>query len=68
MAKTLVDIDDEVLADVMRLSGEPTKKSAVNRAIVELQRRLHLERYFDAVRSGVVDDLSDPDAMRGARR
>jgi len=47
---------------------EPTKKAAINRAMIEFQRRLHLDRYFDAVRAGIVDDQGDENAMRGARR
>ena len=43
MAVTQIDLDDEALADVMRLAGVHTKKEAVNlalRAYVERSRRI----------------------------
>lgn len=33
MAKTLVDIDDDLLAEVMAQSGARTKKQAINEAL-----------------------------------
>jgi Arc/MetJ family transcription regulator len=46
---TQIDIDDEALADAMRLSGERTKKDAVNmalRAYVDRHRRIEaLQRH-----------------------
>jgi Arc/MetJ family transcription regulator len=43
MTKTLVDVDDELLADVMAQSGAKTKKQAINEA---------LEYYREAQRTG----------------
>ncbi|WP_194202082.1 type II toxin-antitoxin system VapB family antitoxin [Glycomyces albidus] len=43
MTKTLVDVDDELLAEVMERSGARTKKQAINEA---------LEYYREAQRSG----------------
>ncbi|WP_335991539.1 type II toxin-antitoxin system VapB family antitoxin [Glycomyces sp. MUSA5-2] len=43
MTKTLVDVDDELLADVMAQSGARTKKQAINEA---------LEYYREAQRTG----------------
>jgi Arc/MetJ family transcription regulator len=43
MTKTLVDVDDELLADVMEQTGARTKKQAINEA---------LEYYREAQRSG----------------
>ena len=49
MGVTQIDIDDEALAEVMRLSGETTKKGAVNMALheyAERHRRIEaLERF-----------------------
>lgn len=33
MTKTLVDVDDDLLADVMAKSGAKTKKQAINEAL-----------------------------------
>ncbi|WP_168801571.1 type II toxin-antitoxin system VapB family antitoxin [Glycomyces buryatensis] len=43
MTKTLVDVDDELLADVMAKSGANTKKQAINEA---------LEYYREAQQTG----------------
>jgi Arc/MetJ family transcription regulator len=49
MGVTQIDIDDDALAEAMRLSGETTKKGTVNRALREFaarHRRIEaLERY-----------------------
>jgi Arc/MetJ family transcription regulator len=39
MGVTQIDIDDEALAEAMRLSGERTKKDTVNRALREFAAR-----------------------------
>ena len=39
MGVTQIDIDDDALADAMRLSGETTKKGAVNLALREYAAR-----------------------------
>lgn len=39
MGVTQIDIDDEALAEAMRLSGETTKKGAVNMALREYAAR-----------------------------
>lgn len=49
MALTQIDIDEEALAEAMRLSGTRTKKDTVNLALREFAARHHrveaLERY-----------------------
>lgn len=40
MAVTQIDLDDEALAEVMRLSGARTKKETVNLALREYAERL----------------------------
>ncbi|OKK07583.1 antitoxin [Streptomyces sp. CB03234] len=52
MSATQIDIDDEALAEAMRLSGARTKKETVNLALREYaERRRRTEarlRYFKA--------------------
>jgi Arc/MetJ family transcription regulator len=54
MAVTQIDIDDDALAEVMRLSGATTKKDTVNLALREYaarHRRIEaLERYAEAAK------------------
>lgn len=60
MAVTQLDLDDEALADVMRISGAKTKKEAVNlamRELVERRRRIEeSERRFWASREQSAPD------------
>ncbi|NXY97957.1 type II toxin-antitoxin system VapB family antitoxin [Streptomyces sp. BR123] len=52
MSATQIDLDDEALAEAMRLSGARTKKETVNRALREyVERRRRTEarlRHFQA--------------------
>jgi len=68
VTKRLVDIDDDLLAEVRVLTGAVTMKEAVNAALqqvidTELRRR-HLQR----LEAGKGTDLADEEVMRGARR
>lgn len=51
MSVTTLDLDDEALAETMRLAGVRTKKDAVNTALREYvarsRRIVALERYAD---------------------
>lgn len=68
MAKTLIDIDDAVLARAQELSGIATKKGVVAAALEGMVRRLELDSYSEFVTSGAVDDLTDPEVIRSAQR
>ncbi len=68
MTKTLVEIDDEVLARARTLSGIATKRGVIAAALEEMVRRLELDDYTEFVRSGALDDLGDPDVIRSAQR
>ncbi|MFD7298747.1 type II toxin-antitoxin system VapB family antitoxin [Streptomyces sp. NPDC059897] len=61
MAATQIDIDDEALAEAMRLSGARTKKETVNLALreyVERQRRSEARmRHFEAAQSWDAEDF-----------
>lgn len=39
MARTNIDLDDTLLAKALKLTGAPTKKEAVHKALEELVRR-----------------------------
>lgn len=68
MTKTLIDIDDELLADASIVLGTRTKKdtlrSALTEAVAVARRREHLA----LLRSEGLPDLSDPEVMEGAWR
>ena len=68
MTKRLVDIDDDLLAEVRVLTGAVTMKAAVNAALQEVidgeLRRRHLRR----LEAGEGIDLADDEVMRDAWR
>lgn len=68
VTKTLIDLDDLVLQRALELSGETTKKAVVRLALEEFVRRRELGSYLDLLRSGVLDDLSDPAVIASAQR
>ena len=68
MTKRLVDIDDDLLAEVRVLTGAVTMKEAVNAALQQVidgeLRRRHLRR-LEALTG---TDLADEEVMRDAWR
>jgi Arc/MetJ family transcription regulator len=68
MAKRLVDIDDELLAEAREILGAATMKDAVNRSLEEVVRADRRRRHVRRLRSMHGLDLDDPDAMSDAWR
>ncbi len=68
MAKTLIDLDDELLAQAAELLCTTTKKDTVNRALAEyIKYRLRIS-LGERLSSGELPDLADPDIMARAWR
>ena len=66
MALTQIDLDDEALAEAMRLSGATTKKDTVNIALREYAAR---HRRLDALEHyAKLSDSWDRDAWERDRR
>ncbi|GAA1407216.1 hypothetical protein GCM10009639_55700 [Kitasatospora putterlickiae] len=66
MARTVIDLDDDLLAEAQRLFGTTTKVATVNAALLEavkLARRIELA---DAIASGEFDLLSEPGTSAAA--
>lgn len=68
VAKTLIDIDEKLLAAAAKALGTKTKKDTVNAALADVLRRRAVARHMEAIRSGVFADLLDPEVMKGAWR
>jgi Arc/MetJ family transcription regulator len=68
--KTVIDIDDEVLALAAKELGTTTKKDSVNAALdfVANRRRRIEELLDDPFALGVGADISDATVMQQARR
>lgn len=68
MSKTLIDLDDELLAQAAELLGTKTKKDTVNRALSEYVKfRLRMS-LGERLASGGLPDLADPETMARAWR
>ncbi|MBB5913277.1 Arc/MetJ family transcription regulator [Nocardia transvalensis] len=70
MARTVIDLDDQLVADVSKALGTGTKKETVNAALREVletrRRALALTRLQDAVADGAfdLDQLDDKENYR----
>ena len=65
MKRTSLALDEQVIEETLRLSGERTSSKAVNHALTEFVRRARAGRIFQLAGSGLREgDLSD---MRGDR-
>lgn len=71
MARTVIDLDDELVASVAQQLGTTTKRDTVNAALREVlenrRRALALTRLREAASDGAVDLASLQD-KRGYRR
>jgi Arc/MetJ family transcription regulator len=68
MAKLLVEVDDDALAEAADLLGTRTKKDTVNAALAEVARRrrrlIALDKLVEMGQEGDFDVLLDKDAYR----
>jgi Arc/MetJ family transcription regulator len=68
MTKSLIDLDDEALAEAAILFGTTTKKDTVNTALREAAQRLRrieaLDRLSEMGAAGDFDELLDKRAYR----
>jgi Arc/MetJ family transcription regulator len=68
VSKTLIDIDDDLLTRSQQILGTTTKKDTVNAALRAVVRRRAAEEFVGLARSGVFDDLLDPEIAERAWR
>ena len=68
MAKTLIDIDDELLTQAAVHLGTATKKDTVNAALALVVRAAAFDAFSEFVAEGGLADLSDPEVMMRAWR
>jgi Arc/MetJ family transcription regulator len=69
LALTQIDIDDDALAEAMRLSGAKTKKDTVNLALREFaarHRRVAAPEHYAGLAAGW--DFEDWEHRRGAEK
>jgi Arc/MetJ family transcription regulator len=69
MKRTNLVLDEELLEEAVRLSGERTYSRAVERALEDFVRRARAGRILDLAGSGLWEgDLADMRRDRGAKR
>lgn len=68
MAKTVIDVDDELLAEAAEELGTRTKKATVNAALAEVARMARARAHVEWLAGGGLPDLGDPGVMRDAWR
>jgi Arc/MetJ family transcription regulator len=68
MTETLIDIDDELLAEAATILGTSTKKDTVNAALADVLRVRTASKLPKSARNGLESDLLDPEVANGAQR
>lgn len=68
MSRTLVDVDDALLAEAARLLGTRTKKDTVNAALAELVKQRRRAELVDWLAGDPLPDLRDDAVMDRAWR
>ncbi|MBO0843490.1 MAG: type II toxin-antitoxin system VapB family antitoxin [Nocardioides sp.] len=60
MARTVINVNDELLAQAAEIFGTETKVATVNAALEDAVKRRLRERFFDWLESGGLPDLTGP--------
>jgi Arc/MetJ family transcription regulator len=68
MAKTLIDLDEELLGQAQEVLGTTTKKETVHAAMRDVVRRAAVAKFLEMGHGGAFKDLADPDVMARAWR
>jgi Arc/MetJ family transcription regulator len=68
MSRTLVDIDDALLAEAREILGARTMKETVNRSLAEVVRLAAARRDLERLQGELGERLGDEELMRGAWR
>ncbi|MEV6385643.1 type II toxin-antitoxin system VapB family antitoxin [Streptomyces sp. NPDC051773] len=68
MSRTMIDLDDALVAEAAEILGTTSKRATVNGALAEFVAAAKRRRFMELLEEGVLDDLSDPEVMAGAWR
>ncbi|MDH6118172.1 type II toxin-antitoxin system VapB family antitoxin [Kitasatospora sp. GAS204B] len=60
MARTVIDLDDDLLAEAQQLFGTKTKVATVNAALLEAVKLARRIEFADAIASGEFNLLDEP--------
>ncbi|MER5224155.1 MULTISPECIES: type II toxin-antitoxin system VapB family antitoxin [Streptomyces] len=73
MARTMIDLDDEMVAQAKEIYGTKTKAAAVRAAVEDAVKRHLRQQFIDAVKSGeldfseIVEETKVTDSARDAK-
>jgi len=68
MSRTMIDLDDALVAEAAEILGTSTKRATINGALAEFVAAAKRRRFVELLEEGVLDDLGDPEVMAGAWR
>lgn len=68
MARTLVDLPGDLVRRGMELTGAPTKKAMITRALEDLVNREAQLEMINWVQDGGLPGITDPEVRADARR
>ncbi|MGX4691372.1 type II toxin-antitoxin system VapB family antitoxin [Streptomyces sp. JNUCC 63] len=68
MSRTMIDLDDALVAEAAEILGTTTKRATVNAALAEFVAAAKRRRFMEMLDEGVFDDLGDSTVMAGAWR
>ncbi|MET7835570.1 type II toxin-antitoxin system VapB family antitoxin [Micromonospora sediminicola] len=60
MSRTILDVDDDLLAEAAEILGTGTKKATVNAALQAVVNREKRREFADWLKSGGLPDLTGP--------
>ncbi|GLX18752.1 MULTISPECIES: type II toxin-antitoxin system VapB family antitoxin [Streptomyces] len=60
MARTVIDVDDALLAEAAEIFGTKTKVATVNAALEDVVKRRKREAFFNRLVEGRLPDLTGP--------
>ncbi|RSS39634.1 type II toxin-antitoxin system VapB family antitoxin [Streptomyces sp. WAC07061] len=60
MARTVIDVDDALLAEAAEIFGTKTKVATVNAALEDVVKRRKREAFFNRLAEGRLPDLTGP--------
>jgi len=63
MSRTILDVDDELLAEAARIFGTTTKKATVNAALLAAVNREKRREFAEWLKSGGMPDLTSPSGL-----
>lgn len=66
MSRTVIDLDDDLVAEAADILGTTTKRATVNGALEEFVAASKRRRFMEMINEGAFTDLADEEVMARA--